>query len=364
MKNRFSSTSSSAFTLVEVLASVAILAVLMVILLSITNETQAVWKRTQAKATQFREARNAFESINRRIRQATLNTYWDYDDPTEPTKYERRSELRFASGPVGRLGVNAPFSDSTAYGHAVFFQGPFGYSPDQDVKSLNKLLNTWGYYVALTNGKDELPGFIAAGAPDKWRMRLYEFAEPSDELTLLSVTSGDADTTSKDWFQTPLADEAYSHVLAENVIALIIRPKERAQRWYTGQVAQVASEVENIAPDYLYDSSGPGNLPDTQRAQLPPIVQVVLVAIDDVSAGLLTKAQLQELGREVDKFFRSRSKDMESNLLLDPNKANNASVSLENFLANHSPPINFRVYSSNINISGSKWSDTIPQQQP
>lgn len=348
-------TTGRGFTLVEVLVSLAVLSVIMTILLSITSETQRTWSQTSAKLQQFQSAQNAFESINRKLRQATLNTYWDYayddpNDPNRPTRYERRSELRFISGPVDTLGIA-----TNRYGHAVFFQAPFGYTSftaASDYSKLNKLLNTWGYYVELTDGTAELPGFLQSGASPRWRLRLFELAEPSDELTLFNSTSGDPDNTSTNWFTTPLGNSDYSHMLAENIVALIIRPKESSKN--TGTLNTIAEdETKNIAPNYIYDSSGvlSGSVENNQINQLPPIISVTLVAIDEESALRLGRAGLQDLAAEVNRLYGSNAaaKNYHTNMVIADNTA-----SLEKYMADNN--INYRVYENNINISGSKWS--------
>ncbi|MGC1481971.1 MAG: Verru_Chthon cassette protein C [Chthoniobacterales bacterium] len=355
---------SQGFTLVELLVSLAVLALILGILLSVTSSIQSTWKSTEAKTEQYREARVAFESINRSVRQALLNTYWDYDDPNNPTAYQRRSELRFISGPVADLTLTSPFPGSATYGHAIFFQSIFGKSGDHP--TLDRLLSTRGYFTALTDGKEKLPNFIGSSAPDRWRMRLYEFREPADDLTLYLITSDNDEEiaddektvvdTRKDWFTIPVGDAANSHLLAENILALIIRPKERAAANVGSATrSQYEKEVRNIAPDYFYDSSGSlsGELGERQEAQLPPIVQVTLVAISEDSANRLTKAQLQSLGSSINSFFRNDSAGMESQLSLG------SGSSLEKLLIEHSPPIDYRIFTSNIPISGSKWSETL-----
>ncbi len=337
------------------LVSLAVLALMLGILLSVTTSIQNTWKSTEAKTEQYREARVAFESINRSVRQALLNTYWDYDDPNDPTEYRRRSELRFISGPVGDLTLSSPFSGTDAFGHAIFFQSDFGKSGTHP--ELSRLLSTRGYFTALTDGKEELPNFIAADAPDRWRMRLYEFREPADNLTLYSVTGdGEFDTELKNWFTLPLQTEAYSHPLAENILALIIRPKERATANVGSATrAEYAQEVKNIAPDYFYDSSGSlgGDVGERQKAQLPPIIQVTVVAISEESANRLSKGELESLGNSIDSLFDNDSAGMEENLTIGTGN------SLEKLLIEHSPPIDYRIFTSNIPISGSKWSETI-----
>ena len=66
------------------LVSMAIITFLLVTLLSVTNHISGFFQSTKGKIEQFREARSAFESISRRLSQATLNAYWDYDNPQNP----------------------------------------------------------------------------------------------------------------------------------------------------------------------------------------------------------------------------------------------------------------------------------------
>jgi uncharacterized protein (TIGR02599 family) len=83
------------FTLVELLVSTALLTGLVLILVSILDQTQKTWRFTRTKVEQFSGARAAFEAMTRRLSQATLNTYWAYDDPAKPTRYIRQSSCGF-----------------------------------------------------------------------------------------------------------------------------------------------------------------------------------------------------------------------------------------------------------------------------
>jgi prepilin-type N-terminal cleavage/methylation domain-containing protein len=68
------------FTLVELLVSTAIIALIMLMLVQVTNNISAAWRGTAEKVDKFQGARDGFEAMTRRISQATLNTYWDYYD--------------------------------------------------------------------------------------------------------------------------------------------------------------------------------------------------------------------------------------------------------------------------------------------
>ncbi len=116
----------------DLLVSTVILAIILVVIFSITQQTGRVWKSSQAKIESFQSARAAFESLTRKLSQATLNGYYDYfdangrtpKDPSydgKPARYGRQSDLHFISGP-GLLTHPAQVS------HAVFFQAPLGYS--------------------------------------------------------------------------------------------------------------------------------------------------------------------------------------------------------------------------------------------
>jgi len=115
---------SPAFTLVEVLVSATIFVVILGFMLRVSDQTSRIMRSTTGKVEQFREARTGFERITTRLSQATLNTYWDYNNATLPTRYERRSELRFVSGSAASLLGNN--GTQTRVTHCVFFNAPLG----------------------------------------------------------------------------------------------------------------------------------------------------------------------------------------------------------------------------------------------
>ncbi|MDQ3623942.1 MAG: prepilin-type N-terminal cleavage/methylation domain-containing protein, partial [Verrucomicrobiota bacterium] len=151
----------AAFTLIELLVSLAVIALLSLVLISITGQSSDVWRQARSKIDQFRGARDGFESITRRLSQATLNTYLDYYDNKgrrrtqanvktfAPTSYGRYSELRFVSGPAEQLLEEATVPRPT---HAVFFQAPLGFVEDfAEFRGLDNLINTWGYFLEFNS---------------------------------------------------------------------------------------------------------------------------------------------------------------------------------------------------------------------
>jgi len=164
------------FTLVELLVSTAIIALIMLMLVQVTNNISGAWRSTAEKVEKFQGARDGFEAMTRRISQATLNTYWDYYDisgvartqSTAPGQflafsYGRQSDLRFISGPMwgqglGPSGAGVPWGITTASTatsgfvsywptHGIFFQAPLGtvaYLDQPFYSALDNMLNTWG----------------------------------------------------------------------------------------------------------------------------------------------------------------------------------------------------------------------------
>ena len=67
------------FTLVEIMVSLAVLTILLLISAQVIGQVQSTWSASNARVSQFREARTAFDILTRNLGQATLNTYIDYD---------------------------------------------------------------------------------------------------------------------------------------------------------------------------------------------------------------------------------------------------------------------------------------------
>ena len=418
-----------AFTLVELLVSMVVLLLIMVMMATISNQISTVWKQANSRSETFRQAREGFEAMTRRLSQATLNTYYDYYDSSTPprlvsyyatnttgqfvpTQYLRTSELRFISGLAtalingtasGNAGSNPMPEWST---HAVFFQAPFGYtettlSNAPSYNGIPNMLNTWGYYTEYYNNQRFKPGFVVTAenatgqvVPHN-RFRLMELNEPSEDLTLYQTTSAYKGATSPtfgptlqsgdenglNWYQVPLANTTtgYSHVLAENIIALILRPQLSRQ---DTTARKLAGNSNALSPNYSYDSTassnyagtmGPlsvnGNLPDDPKTslpdagidpknQLPPTVQVTMIAVDEPSAARLEQmataagsTAVKLLG--LDQHFASVS-DTPSD---DPSNTHGYASDLQavetTLINNH---LVFRVFTSQVPIRSAHWS--------
>jgi uncharacterized protein (TIGR02599 family) len=336
---------AAAFTLVEVLVAAALLVTILGFLLSLTDQTTRIWTGTTAKVEQFRDARTAFERMTSRISQATLNTYWDYDSATAPKRYERRSELRFISGSAATLVGNSPLAKRVT--HCIFFNAPIGVASNANDRGLANALNSVGYFAELGDDSAQRPDFITNDmiAP-RWRFRLVEFAQPTENFSLYQFTSGAASTyTGLDWFTvdansiTPTG-LAMRHVIAENVIALIITPRlAKAEE----KPLQANATHSPLATNYRYDSMGTNTNKDLNpRNQLPPVVQLMLIAIDEKSSDRLNLDS-----SKVDIFAIS-------NLFQNTMNFDTELATLETKLTQMK--MRYRIFSTNVHIRAAKWS--------
>lgn len=335
---------AAAFTLVELLLSMSVLAVLMLLIVQVIGQTSRVWTSSTGKADQFREARDAFEAITRNLAQATLNTYYEYFDKSgqrrtvanaatfTPARYGRYSELRFKSGPASSMLGG---SDAQYPTHAVFFQAPLGFNQQPANAGLNNLLNTWGYYVEFREDTDR-PDFVP-GARRK-RYRLMEFMQPSEELNIYQSPD--------QWLQAAGGGNR-SHVLASNIIALVILPKLPAKGMQDDPT--IDPDGDKLAPNYAYDSHEEGRAvlgPEYNSLhQLPPIVEVTMVAIDEASAANLEAR------------FGDSAPDLGISDLFKNANPEKRLADLETLSQKLSElKISYRVFSSEVSLRGAKWS--------
>ena len=356
----------TAFTLVELMVSMAIITLLMLLLVTITDATRKTWVSTTARAEQFRGARTGFEAITRRLSQATLNTYWDYFDASGnarspanasgfvPARYARQSELRFISGPAASLGL-----PGTCPGHAVFFQAPLGFVADTTTFSrMENLLNTWGYFVQFGADQDLRPSFVTQTVmPYRYRFRLMEMMQPSEKMTIYQEevgAGGNSAYTSRSWFTTPFAEKPQpARVLAENIIALVILPKLTPDDQAAGNYKD-----GSLAPSYLYDSTGTGmaTLNDKNlnpKNQLPPVIQVTMIAVEEASfsrfqrtattmpTALGLSGLFTTVGSTTDPTSPGYAKDLQT---------------LQTNLLTSKPALTYRIFTTNVSIKGAKWS--------
>ena len=298
------------FTVLEILVATAVLAILLVLILQVTSQTSQTLRQVTGQVDAFQSARAAFDDINRTLSQATLNTYWDYqnDSSGNPTAYKRASDLHFVVKPAG---------DSEA---GLYFQAPLAISSNSTTE-VSGLLNAVGYWVEF--------------GPDNWkpdglgenrsRFRLMQAVQNSEDLDTMR-------TTNDSW----VADvRGQGRPLANNVIALVALPKWSAAEDSTG------TDLNPLSPNFSYDSRN-GTL--EQLAQLPPQVQVTMIAIDERDAVRLGANLENKINTALkDKFVLASSFDDDLN-------------DVRNKLAEDN--ISNQVFSTSVPLRESKWSKT------
>jgi uncharacterized protein (TIGR02599 family) len=341
----------SAFTLVELLVSLAILAVLLTIIAQVLGQVQRVWSGANSKVAQFREARRAMDRITTNLSQATLHTYLQHyyggADPfkppsktlnTAPLGYVRYSELQFVCGQASALVAGS----GDQIGHAVFFQAPLGGATDitsatgAAFVNLPTALSACGYYVSYGSDTGFRPTFLnQRNHPERERFRLYEYRPPIESNSIygdVTVPAANPGVPNPAWYANT-AD--WSRPVAENIVYLVCSPK-RVRSDNEG-------EPRDIAPNYAYNSSPGIVLPQGKTDyQLPPLVEITVVALDEASAKRMAETEGGARSLPSGLFTNATDTDFRRDV-----------ETLETYL--NSKKLNYRIFTSTIPIRNSKW---------
>ncbi len=316
-----------AFSLLEMLTAMVIVAGIMLVVVRAMGRVQDVWVRTNSRVKEAQDGRAAVDTLTLRLSRAVLNPRWTEVTDGENPALLVDSDLHFVCGPVSQLRVSP-----TAVGHAVFFQAPLGYHVTPTGTSTNtsststdefphliQALNAWGYFVEFGPDPVRAPSFLGpAQAPSSQRnrFRLMEFRQPTLELNLfqmdtsippvLRLSTATSPNLLYQWFTTPLSQtqdftRRRCTVVAENVLALIMSPRE-------GEVDQGggpgATGPTRIAPDYLFDSrrhqwEKGSVLAESNRHRLPPLIRVAVIVLEESDWSKLDDGRASGLGQEL-----------------------------------------------------------------
>ncbi len=304
-----------AFTLIEVLVASAVLILILGFLLAAVNQTSRVWRRSSDTIDAFQSARDAFDLITRRLSTATLGTYWDYqyDMSGFPRSYRRESDLQFKCDPPGVAGTSG----------SIFFQTYDGYTKDPaNYGGMSGLLNDCGFYIAYSGDADWRPP-PAAGLEESHRYRLMQRVLPTEDMASIKKETG---------WNNPAPEDV---PVGENIIAMVFRP------------ARSSRDAAAAFPGgFSYDSrQGATTDPQPETAnQLPPLVEVAMVAIDTKSAQRLAGASEPPVitGALNGKF-------------LDPDDLDDDLKAIVDDLADAG--VTARVFRTMVPIHASRWSD-------
>jgi uncharacterized protein (TIGR02599 family) len=313
-----------------------VLMLMMVLMLSVVNSTASLWRKTSGKVQSYQAARAGLETVSQTLAQAVLNPYYDYTSngirrntnnaaTFVPNGYSRFSDLQF----VITDGTNLPSSlpSTINYTHAVLFQAPLAYATNSANALLPRLLNVAGFFVSYGSDQQILPNIPALSGQGKTRFRLWQILQPAEDFGVYTNTS-----STPGWVT---AGTGNSRIVADNIIALILQPKTSA------------GETSAINDSYYYNSR-PANASDTNRPslhQLPPMVGVTMVAIDEDSAARLERTN--GLKATLDPLLTGK--------FTDPTLyATNLSKLRDDL---DSRQIGYRVFTTDVGIRAAKWSE-------
>lgn len=335
-----------AFTLLETLVATTVLLAILASAFTVFDQSSKAIRKSSARIDSFQAARGAFDVMTRKLSQATLNTYWDYYDaggtpfrlataPASftPARYGRYADLHFISGPASDLIPSLPPHYSATATQAVFFAAPLGQTADPEYQGLPDTLTACGFFVAFGSSKAVRPDFIES--PEIYRWRLMELSTATEDLAAMKSTNG------TQWFTGPVQAGEVRPV-AENVIALVLWPRLPAQEDPQGT---------QLTPDFRYDSRTPapwaGNplKQPIQAHQLPPVLQLTMVVIDEGTARRWEKGSTPPapVTEALSGLFTSDVTLVEENL-----------AELERRLT--AAQADYRVFTSSIALRESKWS--------
>ena len=385
------SAAGRAFTLIELLVSVTFLVILMLVVSQVIGIVQRTWVRANSRVSQFREARQAFDTLSRSLSQATLNNYWDNEFDISGTDaagqqitlakdYFRQSELQFICGPTSTVIPAAAGNAQNYPGHAVFFQAPLGIASlvataaqggnNQVVNTENmvNLLCGRGYFVEWGTDATFRPAFLDAlnnAVPVRSRLRLMEYSPTAEKNRIYDTNLRPITAHSKEWYEDVLntgvqsAQEtaqtrAFTRPIAENIIALVISPQLEA----TGNTTVSPSA---IAPLFIYDSTlkvNPGSSPVNNSAQgtqhlLPPLLKVSMVALDERSGEFLAREENSQMRTELLTAIAGKLQSAAS-LVEELDGEQGKTGTLVQLLLDKK--LNYRIFSTTIALKQSRWS--------
>ena len=361
--HRHIAAAKAGFSLLEVLVSTAVLALFVVLLTTITDSAFRLWRNTQSSIVSFDAARTAYDTLSRRLSQSTLNTYLDYYDSTwqrrnpgnatfTPSRYGRASDLHFVVDDAAAL------MGGDQQGKGVFFFAPLGFSNgNATLSDLPNLLNACGYYVEFDSDSKLRPSFLET-LPDRHRYRLIENILPTQDFN--NSCGGfpaftDVDPKNDRLWITSGLKNSIKNVLCENIIALIVRPEvpalDASLIGLPSSYSLSGNYSYSLTSNYSYDSRQGEQRPTVtasdpsalQFAQLPPLLRVVMVAVDEKSAARLTTTT------EPPAEFK-----LDPNLFKVPSNLDNDLAALEEQLIK--AKVDFRIFNQVIPLRGAKFS--------
>jgi uncharacterized protein (TIGR02599 family) len=314
-------------TLLEILLSTAILAIVLMAIAATMGSMQNIWVHLREKSDQYRATRLAIDTVANRLSAATLAPRWTFDEKATGSndKFVRDSDLHFVCGPADQLLTGGTYS-----GSAVFFQAPLGEHIDENgVEPYDQLRNTmcaWGYFVEYGSDSKERPAFLREHhdlAPERLRFRLMEFREPAHLLPIFQARSNTetgpkiASVTGTDqlysWFREPLHDgsakDRHVSVVADNVLAVLLTADDPE-----GDLGSLLVGSDGVYDSRRFQTQAGGELAKLTRNRLPPVLQLTVIAMSEDAWVKMTDDEIGTTASELRGMLVGRFKNAKSTI--------------------------------------------------
>ncbi len=211
------------WTLLEMLVSLAVLALLLTLVTQSLGITQQAWLSTRTSAEMNRAADDVRSALDQ-VRHATLQPRPNYDEGLD--QWVTESDLHFVCGPAQELIPGVP----GACGDALFFQHPVHSG------GLASVLTAGGFFIQYCGDGPWRPGLmLQRGSAVSKRFRLMQFHQPAERMSLFQAPALSTLSTRLDlygWFTQPLIratrPQEHASVVADNVVALMIQAEGAA----------------------------------------------------------------------------------------------------------------------------------------
>ena len=311
-----------------------ILAMILLVITSVIGQAQKTWKGATSRLSQFREARQAFDTVSRNLRQAMINSYGDYlpratpFNPPPPPGIVRKAELGIRFDKASAI-VTGGSSAAELPGSAVVFQAPLGQTAVADYRPLKNLLCVRGYFVRFGSDESFMPVGLRSRLKERYRYRLIEYAPPTETNPVYVEGAVGAWTTISE-----SSGQDYLRVVANNVLALVLAPT-----FNDGAAGNTPTELGESVQDpmYVFNSFDVGNSYNQRSTnhRMPAATQVIMVAVDDESAARMISGEtspdiLRQAGAE----------------FTNPQSIEKDVATLRQYM--NAQKYNFRIFSSNV----------------
>lgn len=290
------------FTVIELMVAVAVLALLTLVLLSMTEKAGSIWVNGVGQMEKRRNARALLEYISSDLRSALV--------PLSQDITKTSSNLQFVLNPPA-----AGLSPDILNASAIFWQAPI--SNNQQFGEIAEV----GYFVRFDPVPDSAPlrlcrFYVTAGAPDPSAPGDLNRGIANSDFKIYHPTDRYA------WLEGALLDRntharppEYTGLFADNVLGFWARCLDPEGNEITRTAEYVANNGSPMTsgeyPAGSYDSTKgyrytrrDGQVIDVPPPALPPVVEISVVVTDSRSASRL-KADEVELIRNSQHLVQS-----------------------------------------------------------